>query len=71
MPAPIQISINSKSYSVPILNEEMDNIANNIIANKEEIKSLRDHLQNATANLINNSNDLLLRYIQQTGQYPP
>lgn len=71
MPPPSKISINSKSYVVPILSGEMDNIANEIIANKEELRSLRNHITDATNNLTNNSNALLLLYIQQTGQYPP
>lgn len=71
MPEPSKISINSKLYTVPILNGEMDNIANEIIARKEELRSLRDHIKGATDELNSNSNALLLMYIQQTGQYPP
>ena len=70
MPPPTKVKINSKIYDIPILNGEMDNIAQQIIQNNEEIRSLRNHLTDATNNLNINSNALLLMYIQQTGQYP-
>ena len=70
MPPPTQVNINSKNYSIPILNGEMDNIAQQIQQNKEELRSLRDHITTTTSNLNANSNALLLMYIQQTGQYP-
>ena len=49
----------------------MDNKANEIQSNKDELRSLREHITGATNNLNNNSNALLLMYIQQTGEYPP
>ena len=71
MPDPVKIKTNSKLYNIPILNGEMDNIAQQIQSNKEEIRSLRNHLNDANNNLNTNSSSLLLMYIQQTGQYPP
>lgn len=70
MPPPTKVTINTKMYEIPILNGEMDDIAQQIQSNKDEIRSLRNHLNDATNNLNNNSNALLLLYIQQTGQYP-
>lgn len=70
MPPPTKVTINTKMYEIPILNGEMDNIAQQIQSNKDEIISLRNHLTDATNNLNTNSNTLLLMYIQQTGQYP-
>ena len=70
MPAPVQVNINSKVYSIPILNGEMDTIAQQIIQNKEEIRNLREHLTGKLNELQNNNNALLLLYIQQTGGYP-
>lgn len=71
MPDPVKIKTNSKLYNISILNGEMDNIAQQIQQNKDEINSLRNHLLSATNNLNTNSQALLLMYIQQTGQYPP
>lgn len=71
MPDPVKIKTNSKLYCVSILNGEMDNLAQQIQQNKEEINSLRNHLLSATNNLNINSNSLLLMYIQQTGEFPP
>jgi len=70
MPDPVKVNINSKVYNIPILNGEMDNVVQQIIQNKEEISSLRSHMVTATSNLNVNCNQLLLMYIQQTGQYP-
>lgn len=70
MPPPTKVTINTKMYEIPILNGEMDNIAQQIQSNKDEIIILRNHLTDATNNLNTNSNTLLLMYIQQTGQYP-
>jgi hypothetical protein len=70
MPAPIQVTINSKVYNIPILNSEMDNVVQQINQNKEDINRNRRRLNESKTELDNNCNTLLLMYIQQTGQYP-
>lgn len=70
MPPPTQIKTNSKIYSIPILNGEMDNIAIQIQEKKNEINSLNNHLNGALVDLNNLSNQLLALYIQQTGSFP-
>jgi hypothetical protein len=71
MPDPVKIKTNSKLYIVPILNGEMDNIAQQIEQDKEEIRRTRERLTNTTNNLNTNSQALLLMYIQQMGEFPP
>jgi predicted nucleic acid-binding Zn-ribbon protein len=71
MPEPVVVKINSKTYNIPILNVEMDNIVQQIDQNKEDINRNRRRLNDAKNELENNNNALLLLYIQQTGQYPP
>ena len=70
MPPPVLANINSKIYSIPILNGEMDNVAQQILQNKEEIRNLREHIISRTADLQNNNNALLLMYITLTGNFP-
>jgi hypothetical protein len=70
MPAPVIVTINSKTYSIPILNGDMDNLVQEINQNKEELRRTTERRKNAFENLENNNNTLLLMYIQQTGQYP-
>jgi hypothetical protein len=70
MPPPVQVTINSKIYAIPILNSEMDNVVQQMEVNKEDINRYRQRLNDAKTEYDNNCNQLLLMYIQQTGQYP-
>jgi hypothetical protein len=70
MPPPIQVTINSKKYAIPILNSDMDNVVQQMEQNKEDINRNRQRLNDAKAEYDANCNTLLLMYIQQTGQYP-
>lgn len=70
MPEPVKITVKNKVYITPILNGEMDEVNNQINAQKEEIRSLNEHLNNAINNLSNLQNQLIAMYIQQTGQFP-
>jgi hypothetical protein len=70
MPEPVQVKINSKVYNIPILNGDMDNVVQQMNQNKESIDRSRQRMNDAKNELNNNSNTLLLMYIQQTGQYP-
>lgn len=69
-PPPIIVKINSKTYSIPILNGDMDNLVQEIQSIQEEIRRSTERRKNALENLENCNNSLLLMYIQQTGQYP-
>jgi len=70
MPAPIIVKINSKTYSIPILNGEMDSLVQEIQTVQEDIRRSTERRKNALDQLDNIYNNLLLIYIQQTGQYP-
>ncbi len=69
-PPPIIVKINSKTYSIPILNGDMDNLVQEIQLTQDEIRRSTERRKNALQNLENSNNALLLMYIQQTGQYP-
>jgi hypothetical protein len=69
-PPPVQVTINSKVYAIPILNGDMENIFIQMEANKEQMNRSRQRLNDAKAEYDANCNTLLLMYIQQTGQYP-
>ena len=70
MPAPIVVTINSKTYNIPILNEEMNNCVQQMVQQQEAIDRNRERLNNSKVEYQNSCNTLLLIYIQQTGQYP-
>jgi uncharacterized coiled-coil protein SlyX len=70
MPAPLPIILKNKVYMTPILNEEMDNVANQIATKKEEIASLNSQLTTATAELANLQNQFMLLYINVMGSFP-
>ncbi len=70
MPPSVQVTINSKIYAIPILNSEMDNVVQQMEQNKNDINRSRQRLNDAKTEYDNNCNQLLLMYIQQTGQYP-
>ena len=69
-PPPVQVTIKTKVYNIPLLNGDMDNIFIQMEANKEQINRSRQRLNDAKAEYDANCNTLLLMYIQQTGQYP-
>lgn len=70
MPAPIIVKINSKTYTIPILNGDMDSLVQQIQPIEEEIRRTTERRSNALNNLNEIYNNLLLMYIQQTGSYP-
>lgn len=70
-PPPTIIKVNSKTYSIQILNGEMENMVNQIEAEKETIRRTRERLNSQLSNQSINYNALLLMYIQQTGEFPP
>jgi len=70
MPAPIVVTINSKTYNIPILNEEMNNCVQQMVQQQEAIDRNRNRMNEAKTEYQNSCNSLLLLYIQQTGQYP-
>ena len=69
-PPPVQVTVKTKVYNIPLLNGDMDNIFIQMEANKEQINISRRRLNDAKAEYDANCNTLLLMYIQQTGQYP-
>ena len=48
----------------------MDNVVQQMNQNKDAIERSRQRMNDAKVELANNSNALLLMYIQQTGQFP-
>lgn len=70
MPPPVVVKINSKTYDIPILNGEMDNVVQQMAQQKEAIDRNRQRMNDAKAEYDNSCNTLLLMYIQQTGSYP-
>ena len=70
MPAPIQITLESKVYSVPILNGEMDNLVNEIQQARERILDYAENRRRDTERIEEWSKILLLIYIQQEGTFP-
>jgi peptidoglycan hydrolase CwlO-like protein len=70
MPAPLKIAIKNTIYTTPILDEEMEMLSQQIQDKKEEISSLKKHLNNAVTDLENLQNQFMALYIKQTGQFP-
>jgi len=70
-PPPVQVNITSKVYNIPLLNGDMENVYQQMELNKEEIERSRQRFVDAKAEYDNNCNQLLLLYIQQTGEFPP
>tara|TARA_R110000868_G_scaffold404835_1_gene683471 strand:+ start:71 stop:286 length:216 start_codon:yes stop_codon:yes gene_type:complete len=70
MPAPVQVTINSKVYAIPILNAEMDSVVQQMDQQKEAVDRNRQRMKDAKVEYENSCNQLLLMYIQQTGSYP-
>jgi len=69
-PPPVQVTVKTKVYNIPLMNGDMDNIFIQMEANKEQMNRSRQRLNDAKAEYDANCNTLLLMYIQQTGQYP-
>ena len=70
MPAPVVVKINSKVYNIPILNEDMNNVVQQMVQQQEAIDRNRQRMNDAKVEYENSCNTLLLMYIQQTGSYP-
>jgi hypothetical protein len=70
MPNPVPIIVKNKVYITPILNGEMDDLANQIATKKAEIASLNNQLTTATSDLANLQNQFMALYISQTGSFP-
>jgi len=70
MPAPVQVTINSKVYNIPILTSDMDAVVQQMDQQKDAINRSRQRMNDAKVEYDNSCNTLLLMYIQQTGQYP-
>jgi hypothetical protein len=69
-PPPIKVTINSKVYNIPILNEDMSNLVQQMESIKNEIRRSTERRQNAVTELENCCNALLLQYITLTGNFP-
>jgi hypothetical protein len=69
-PPPIKVTINSKTYFIPILNGDMDTVVQEIETTRNELRRNTERRINNLENLENLNNTLLLMYIQQTGSYP-
>ena len=69
-PATVQIKTNSKFYTIPLLTVDMETISNRIIRDREELRNLNQQVSLILNSINNNSNDLLVLYIQQTGTFP-
>ena len=70
MPPPQTITLSGRSYSVPVLNGEMDSIVEQMNSKRNEIISLNSHLRDANIELNNLQQQFLTIYIQQTGSFP-
>ena len=71
MPAPIQITVQGRTYTAQIFTGEMEDVANQIQSKKDEIRSLNNHLTDAITSLADLNKQFLVLYIQQTGSFPP
>ena len=70
MPAPVNVKINAKYYTVPILNEMMDQVARQIQSAKDDIDHLNRSLNTRLAELNVLNQALLAMFIQQIGSFP-
>jgi adenine specific DNA methylase Mod len=71
MPAPIQVKINSKIYTTPILTGEMDTLAQQIQSVKDDIALLNFRLNEKLTDLNTLNQQFMAAYISQTGSFPP
>jgi hypothetical protein len=70
MPTPLKVVVKNVVYTTPILNGEMDAVAQEIINQRQEIENIKVNLKEHVQQLQNLNNQLLAMYIQQTGQFP-
>ena len=70
MPAPVNVKINAKYYTVPILNEMMDQVAQQIQSAKDDIDHLNRSLNTRLAELNVLNQALLAMFIQQIRSFP-
>lgn len=70
MPAPLKITLQNITYTVPISDENMDLIAQAIQARKDEIASLNSHLTDAIAALNELNRQFMSAYIVINGGFP-
>lgn len=70
MPSSVNIIIKNVSYSTPILNGDMQNIADEIQSKKQEIETFNQRLANAINELNELNKQFMAMYIQQTGSFP-
>ena len=71
MPDPVRTIIQGSFYTIPILNEEMNNVRARIDETKNEIASLNERMKENITNLNDFNKQLLCMYIRETGEYPP
>ena len=71
MPAPIQVKINSKIYTTPILTGEMDTLAQQIQSDKDDIALFNFRLNEKLTDLNTLNQQFMAAYISQTGSFPP
>jgi hypothetical protein len=70
MPEPIQITLNSNTYTIPILDGEMDDVLQEILANKEQLRIAKEDTRRAYDKIERNSKNLLRLYIIRTQEFP-
>jgi len=70
MPSSVYITIKNVSYSTPILNRDMQNIADEMQSKKQEIETFNQRLANAINELNELNKQFMAMYIQQTGSFP-
>jgi hypothetical protein len=71
MPAPVKITLQNITYTVPILDGNMDAIAQAIQLKKDEILSLNSQLSDAIATLNDLNRQFMSAYIVINGGFPP
>ncbi len=71
MPAPVKITLQNITYTVPILDVNMDAIAQAIQLKKDEILSLNSKLSDAIAMLNDLNRQFMSAYIVINSEFPP
>jgi uncharacterized coiled-coil protein SlyX len=70
MSASVQITLKNKSYTTPILDNDMNEKALEITTSKNIIKDLNEQLIDQAKILQNLNNQLMIMYINQVGKFP-
>jgi len=70
MPNPVNITLQNKTYVTPILNGEMDTIAQQIQETKNNINSLNEQMSQQLNQLNSLNYQFMSIYVQQTGSFP-